>query len=87
MRANRLTKLRKGDRVRVILRFPGLGRMIDISEESGTVAAFVQASEEVVTTPTRSSVAAILEREDGRPVLFTPGRDRLVAVADSEVEP
>ena len=79
-----LRRLRKGDRVRVLIRFPGLGRMVDVGEEEGEVVGFIQASEQVVAAPTRSSVAAILEREDGKPVVFTPGRDRLVAVGDSE---
>lgn len=83
---NLLRKLRKGDWLRVVIRYPGLGRMVEISEEQGEVVGFVQASEQVVAAPSRSSMAAILQREDGRPVLFTPGRDRLVGVGDGVPE-
>ena len=79
-----LRMLRVGDRVRVVIRSVGFGRMVEVYEEEGTVRGFVQASGEVVPNPGRSSTAAILERPDHRPLLFTPGRDRLLGVGDAE---
>lgn len=84
MRRGILQKLSVGDHVRVLIRYPGPGRMVEATRAVGRVSGFIRRDGVVTGHPSRSATCGIIERTDAPPIVFVPGRDVVEGVGDHQ---
>lgn len=77
MPRNPLQKYRTGDRVRIVIRYPGPGRLIEVNRVEGRIVGFVHADEIVRADARRDATGLVVEPEAGRAVVGVPGRDQI----------